>query len=115
MVPHAADATTAAVPCPKIFQLSPLPGNIYEMDRFYYDPAATLDSGAIGALLAFAMLTVTHSWFTIVTIYKNFTRPTPLRLSAPLLRSPQRLWLRVSPSSLQRQLARLHALGLIQD
>ena len=54
MVPHAADAPAASVPSPKIFQLSPLPGNIYETDRFYYDPAATLDSGAFGALLAFA-------------------------------------------------------------
>ena len=44
----------AAAPGPKIFQLSPLPGNIYETDRFYYDPAASLNVGPFGALLAFA-------------------------------------------------------------
>ncbi len=39
---------------PKIFQLSPLPGNIYDIDCFYYAPSANITQGVFAALLAFA-------------------------------------------------------------
>jgi hypothetical protein len=39
---------------PRIVQLSPVPGNIYETDRFYYDPAAVYSAGPFGAILALA-------------------------------------------------------------
>ena len=52
--PDVAAARAAAASGPKIVQLSPLPGNIYETDQFYYDPAATLTAGPFGAVLAFA-------------------------------------------------------------
>ena len=39
---------------PRIVQLSPVPGNIYETDRFYYDPVAVYSAGPFGAILAFA-------------------------------------------------------------
>jgi hypothetical protein len=41
---------------PKIFQLSPLPGNIYEVDRFYYAPSADITEGGFMALIAFASM-----------------------------------------------------------
>ncbi len=37
-----------------IIQLSPVPGNIYDSDRFYYDPAGVLTGGPVGAVMAFA-------------------------------------------------------------
>ena len=52
--PRAAVANAAAASGPKIVHLSPLPGNIYKSDRFYYDPAASLLSGPFAAVLAFA-------------------------------------------------------------
>ncbi len=39
---------------PKIFQLSPLPGNIYDVDRFFYAPSAGTTHGDFVALLTFA-------------------------------------------------------------
>jgi hypothetical protein len=47
-------ALAAATVRPQIVQLSPIPGNIYKMDRFYYDPAAVLSEGPFGAVLVFA-------------------------------------------------------------
>ncbi len=44
----------APVMGPRIVQLSPLPGNIYETDRFFYDAAADMTGGPFGAVLAFA-------------------------------------------------------------
>jgi hypothetical protein len=41
---------------PKILQLSPLPGNIYNTDCFFYDPATNVSQGDFGAVLAFASL-----------------------------------------------------------
>ncbi len=41
---------------PKIFQLSPLPGNLYDIDRFYYAPLADITEGGFAALIAFASL-----------------------------------------------------------
>jgi hypothetical protein len=43
---------------PRIIQLSPIPGNIYDADRFYYDPTANVSCGNFGAILAF---TLAHS------------------------------------------------------
>jgi hypothetical protein len=40
---------------PRILQLSPLPGNIYDIDQYYYDPAADVSQGNFGAVLAFAL------------------------------------------------------------
>ena len=39
---------------PKIFQLSPLPGHIYVIDRFYYAHLAGITQGVFTTLLAFA-------------------------------------------------------------
>jgi hypothetical protein len=52
----AAFSPPAAAPLdgPKIFQLSPLPGNIYDVDRFFYAPSADTTHGDFAALLAFA-------------------------------------------------------------
>jgi hypothetical protein len=52
----AAFSPPAAAPLdrPKIFQLSPLLGNIYDIDRFFYAPLADTTHGDFAALLAFA-------------------------------------------------------------
>jgi hypothetical protein len=47
-------STAAPLDGPKIFQLSPLPGNIYDVDRFFYAPLADTTHGDFAALLAFA-------------------------------------------------------------
>jgi hypothetical protein len=39
---------------PRIVQLSPSPGNIYDVDCFYYDPVANVSCGNFGTILAFA-------------------------------------------------------------
>ena len=44
----------AAAARPRIVQLSPAPSNIYESDRFYYDPAGVLSAGPVAAIVAFA-------------------------------------------------------------
>jgi hypothetical protein len=43
--PPAPAAASASIFGPKIFVLSPLPGNIYEVDRYYYAPAANATQG----------------------------------------------------------------------
>jgi hypothetical protein len=40
---------------PRIIKLSPVPGNIYGADRFFYNPAAIDSQGPLGAVLAFAL------------------------------------------------------------
>ena len=47
----APDASTIG---PKIFQLSPLPGNLYEVDCFYYAPLADITEGGFLAFISFA-------------------------------------------------------------
>ena len=44
----------ASVSGPKVFVLSPLPGNPYDVDRYFYSPAADVNEGAFAALLSFA-------------------------------------------------------------
>ena len=44
----------ASLSGPKIFVLSPLPGNEYDLDRYYYSPAADVSEGDYAALLTFA-------------------------------------------------------------
>ena len=44
----------ASLSGPKIFVLSPLPGNEYDIDRYYYSPAADVSEGDYAALLTFA-------------------------------------------------------------
>ncbi len=39
---------------PRILQLSPIPGNIYMSDRFFYDHTADIAQGDFGVVLAFA-------------------------------------------------------------
>jgi hypothetical protein len=39
---------------PRILQLSPLPGNIYDMDQYYYDPTASFPLGNFAVVLVFA-------------------------------------------------------------
>ena len=39
---------------PKIFVLSPLPGNQFNMDQYFYSPAADVSKGDYAALVAFA-------------------------------------------------------------
>jgi hypothetical protein len=51
----AAAAVAAAAGCLLIVQLSPVTGNIYDSDRFYYDPAGVLTEGPFGAVVAFAV------------------------------------------------------------
>jgi hypothetical protein len=41
---------------PKILQPSPVPGNIYNTDRFFYDPAINVSQGNFGVVLVFASL-----------------------------------------------------------
>ena len=50
--PPPAPAATSA-PGPKIFDLSPLPGNIYDVDRYCYAPSADVTSGNFAAITAF--------------------------------------------------------------
>ncbi len=50
--PPPAPAATSA-PGPKIFVISPLPGNIYDVDRYYYAPSADVTSGDFATLIAF--------------------------------------------------------------
>ncbi len=44
----------ASLPGPMIFVLSPLPGNRYNIDRYFYSPAANVTEGDYAALLTFA-------------------------------------------------------------
>ena len=44
----------ASVSGPMVFVLSPLPGNPYDVDRYFYSPAADVNEGAFAALLSFA-------------------------------------------------------------
>ena len=44
----------ASLSGPKIFVLSPLPGNKYDVDRYFYSPAADVTVGDYAALLTFA-------------------------------------------------------------
>jgi hypothetical protein len=62
-VPPAATAIAATAARPRIIQLSPVPGNIYETDRFYYDCAAVMNEGPFRAVLAFA---TAHNHPTVV-------------------------------------------------
>ena len=45
--------SAASLPGPKIFVLSPFPGNRYEVDRYFYSPAAVTE-GDYAALFTFA-------------------------------------------------------------
>jgi hypothetical protein len=54
MDPDAARQLGLATAGPRIIQLSPNPGNIYDTDCFYYDPAADVSRGNFRAILAFA-------------------------------------------------------------
>jgi hypothetical protein len=47
-------STTASLVSPRIFVLSPLPSNKYEVDRYFYSPRADVTKGDYAALLAFA-------------------------------------------------------------
>jgi hypothetical protein len=51
---HPPTPAAASISSPKICVLSPLPGNIYEVDRYYYAPAADATQGDFAALLTFA-------------------------------------------------------------
>ena len=62
-VPPAAANIAAAAAQPRIIQLSPVPGNIYETNCFYYDRAAVINEGPFGAVLTFA---AAHNHPTVV-------------------------------------------------
>ena len=47
-------STAASLIGPRIFVLSPLPGNKYEVDRYFYSPQADVMEGDYATLLAFA-------------------------------------------------------------
>ena len=47
-------STAASLVGPRIFVLSPLPGNKYEVDRYFYSARADVTTGDYAALLAFA-------------------------------------------------------------
>jgi hypothetical protein len=47
-------STVASLIGPRIFVLSPLPGNKYEVNRYFYSPRADVTTGDYAALLAFA-------------------------------------------------------------
>ena len=47
-------STAASLIGPRIFVLSPLTGNKYEVDRYFYSPQADVTKGDYAALLAFA-------------------------------------------------------------
>ena len=47
-------SAVASLAGPRIFVLSPLPGNKYEVDRYFYSPRADVTKGDYAALLAFA-------------------------------------------------------------
>jgi hypothetical protein len=51
-------ALACAVPLsgPKSLQLSPVPGDTYDTDRFFYNHAANVSQGDFGAVLVFALL-----------------------------------------------------------
>ena len=50
--PPPAPAATSA-PGSKIFVISPVPGNIYDVDHYYYAPSADVTSGDFATLIAF--------------------------------------------------------------
>ncbi len=54
--PPLAPARAVTPAGPKSLQLSPVPGNIYVMDCFFYGPAADVSQGDFGAVLAFASM-----------------------------------------------------------
>ena len=45
----------SSIPGPKVFVLSPLPGNVYDVDRYFYARAADVTTGDYAALLAFGV------------------------------------------------------------
>ena len=73
--PLAATAAAAAAARPLIVQLSPIPGNIYDSDRFFYDPAGILSlGGQLGPSWLLRRPMAIRSWSTTVRIFKNFRR-----------------------------------------
>jgi hypothetical protein len=54
MDPDVAHPLGLATAGPRIIQLSPIPGNIYDADCFYYNPTADISRGNFGAILAFS-------------------------------------------------------------
>jgi hypothetical protein len=54
--PPMALASTVPLAGPKILQLSPVPNNIYDTDRFFYNPASNVSQDDFEAVLAFASL-----------------------------------------------------------
>ena len=46
--------TAASFSGPTVFVLSPLPGNPYDVDRYFYSSAANVTEGDYTALLSFA-------------------------------------------------------------
>jgi hypothetical protein len=80
--PHAVAASTAG---PKIFQLSPLPGNIYESDCFYYANLPDITQRGFAALLACATqhghLIIVHDCPDLVAFQVAY----PLAIVCPFL------------------------------
>jgi hypothetical protein len=80
--------TAAPIPGPKIFQLSPLPGNIYEVDRYYYAPLADVTQGDFAALFDF-----TNHYGHPITLYScydlaAFQAAHPTAIIRPFLEVP---------------------------
>jgi hypothetical protein len=85
---NAAPSSTAPLAGPRVLQLFPLPGSIYESARFYYDSTADLTTGDFGAVLTFA---TAHGH--PVTVFEcrdlqQFQLAHPLAVVRPLIEVP---------------------------
>jgi hypothetical protein len=65
----------ASISGPKIFVLSPLPGNIYEVDCYYYAPAADATQGNFVALSTLPIIMAIPSPSSTVLILRPFKQP----------------------------------------
>jgi hypothetical protein len=88
MDPDATHPLGLATAGPRIIQLSPIPGNIYNADCFYYDPAANFLVAILGLSWHSLQLTAALSLSTTARIFMSFRRPTLLLSSALSTRFP---------------------------
>ena len=103
-------STAASIVGPRIFVLSLLPGNKYEVDRYFYSPQADVTMGDYAALLAFA----THYAYPLAILQcpdlAAFQASTPAAFVRPFDEVPVRLCFlplppRLLPAAVRRLLS----------
>jgi hypothetical protein len=99
---------------PRILQLSPIPGNIYESDHFLYDCTADISQGDFRAVLAFRLA---HGHLAVVHKCSNlqaYQVAHPLAIVCPLSEVPLAIFGSSFPGGLIWLLRPLHLLLLLR-